>query len=99
MYSEIRLTKDHDPADSTDTESLLSEEQSQEKLLNSLPSPTSRRNRRIKTFLHIAAILFYGVVTVLLYTWSIKLKGEKCECENAAVYCEILETPDFEKIN
>jgi hypothetical protein len=78
---------DHDAIDSTDTESLLSVEQSQEKLLHSLPSP-SRRNKRLKTYLHIAAIIFYSIITIILYTWSIRINGKKCDSDNAAIYCK-----------
>ncbi len=88
MYSERPLAKDHDPSDSLDTESLLSDEQSQEKLLHSLPSPTSKRNKRLKTYLHLAAVVFYSVLTVTLYAWSVRINAKKCECENAAVYCK-----------
>ena len=82
------MTEDYDPTDSLDTESLLSAEQSQEKLLHSLPSTTSKRNKRLKTYLHIAAILFYSAITVLLYIWSTRINGKKYGCDNAAIYCE-----------
>ncbi len=88
MSSERLLTKDHDPTDSPDTESLLSTEQSQETLLHSLPSTTSKRNRRLKTYLHIAAIVFYSAITVLLYSWSTKINGQRCDYDNGAVYCK-----------
>ena len=92
MHSPRPLTKDHDPTDSPDTESLLSEEQSQEKLLHSLPSTTSKQNKKLKTYLHIAAIVFYGVIIVILYTWSTIINGKKCSCDSSAIYCEKTES-------
>jgi hypothetical protein len=90
MYSERLLTKEHDATDSPDTESLLSEELSQEKLLHSLPSTASKRKRRLAIYLHVAAILFYSVITVVLFTWSTKMNG-KCDCDSAVVYCKSTE--------
>ncbi|KAK4090436.1 hypothetical protein Purlil1_5108 [Purpureocillium lilacinum] len=97
MYSERPLAKDHDPSDSLDTESLLSDEQSQEKLLHSLPSPTSKRNKRLKTYLHVAAVVFYSVLTATLYAWSVRINAKKCECENAAVYSPAKAAIKYEK--
>lgn len=88
MYSGRALTKGHDPTDSLDTESLLSDDQSQEKLLHSLPSTTSKRNSRLKTYLHVGAFVFYTVLTVTLYAWSVRINGKQCACENGAIYCK-----------
>ncbi len=68
---------DHDPTDSSDTESLFDTEQLQEKLLPSLPTTTSKRNRRLKTFLHIAAIVFYSAITLFAIYVEYKDKWEK----------------------
>lgn len=88
MYSELPLKKEHDVTDSPDTESLLSVDLAQEKLLHALPSTTSRRNRRIKTYLHIAAIIFYTVITVILYTWSTRLHAKSGDIDKSVIYCE-----------
>ncbi|KAH8699312.1 tat pathway signal sequence [Talaromyces proteolyticus] len=97
MYSARPLMKDHDPTDSTDTESLLTVEQSQEKLLHSVPSNTSKRNKVLKTYLHIAAIVFYSVITVILYTWSTRINEKQCGCDNAAIYSPARTAIEYEK--
>jgi hypothetical protein len=89
---------EHDLIDSPDTESLLSSEESHEKLLPSLPSTPSRRNTRLKTYLHIAAVVFYSIVTVALYTWSRKINGQKCACEDGAIYCKAMNTHSWQKL-
>lgn len=78
--------KEHGPMYSSDSESLLSLDQSQEKLLNS--SPTSKYNKKLKTYVHIAAIVFYTIIAVSLYVWSTSIDRGKKACENAAVYCK-----------
>ncbi|KAF4459079.1 tat pathway signal sequence [Fusarium albosuccineum] len=97
MYSERPSTKDYDPADSADTESLLSAEQSQEKLLPSSTSTPSKRNKRLKTWLHIAAIVFYSAITVLLYVWSARINGKRCSCETGAIYSPARTAIEYEK--
>ena len=92
MYSERPLAKDHDHVDSLDTEGLLSADESQEKLPYSLPSTTSRRNKTLKTYLHIAALAFYITITILLYTWSTTINGKMCDCDTAAIYCKQTES-------
>lgn len=88
MYSERPLTADHESTDSPDTESLLSIDQSQEKPLLSLQSVSSKRNKKLKSYLHIAAIVFYSTISVVLYAWGAKINGQKCECDQALVYCK-----------
>jgi hypothetical protein len=98
MYSEKLLTKGHDSTDSPDTESLLSSEEPDETLLPSLPSTQSRRNTRLKTYLHIAAVVFYSIATIALYTWSRKINGQKCGCEDGAIYCKTVNTHSWLKL-
>ncbi|KAJ4253879.1 hypothetical protein NW762_010277 [Fusarium torreyae] len=86
MSSERLSTKDYDLGHSPDTESLLSTDESQEKLLPSLPSTTSKRNKSIKAYLHITAIAFYGIITILLCIWTARLNGENCACQRGAIY-------------
>jgi hypothetical protein len=87
MCSEQPFPKDHDPTDSSDTERLLSTEQSQEELLRSLQSTLSKRNKRLKTYLHFAAIVIYSAITLVLYEWSTRINGTKCECSSGEIYC------------
>ena len=92
MYSEPPLMKEHDSADSPDTESLLSVEQLQERVLHLLPSTTSKRNKRLRTYLHIAAIVFYCVISVSLYIWSARINGRICAYNQSAIYCKKTES-------
>lgn len=87
MFPDRSLTKDYERLNSPDQESLLRSDGSQEKLLPSLPAP-AKRNKRLKTYLHIGAIIFYSIVTILLYVWSKKINAQKCDCENASISCK-----------
>lgn len=91
MYLVRPSTNDLDPIESPDTESLLSVEQLQEKLLPSLRSTTSKRNKNLKTCLHIAAIIFYSISTIILYIWSIRIHKTKCDGNGAIIYCKTAE--------
>ena len=79
-----------EPTDSPDTESLLSEG-SQEKLLPSSSLPTQNRSNRRFIYFHLVSVLFYGVITVLLYAWSLRLNAQKCECDENQVYCKSID--------
>jgi hypothetical protein len=93
MFAKRSVPKDYSPTDTSDTETLLDKGESQEgeRPLNSSPSVTSERNRGLRAYLHIAAIVFYSVITGLLYVWSVRINGSKCGCEDGMVYCTLME--------
>ncbi len=88
MHREPEVTREEE---SLDTESLLSEDHPSEKqLLRPQESSTrARRNTQLKTCLHAAAILFYTVLTIALYSWSVRLRTVRsCACETGIVSCK-----------
>ena len=87
MFPDRSSAKDYERLDSPDQESLLRSDGSQEKLLPSLPAP-AKRNKNLKTYLHIAAVAFYSIITILLFIWSTRLNAQKCDCENASISCK-----------
>jgi hypothetical protein len=89
MPSNRPSAADYSSVASPDTESLLSEDQLQEKpsSLYSIPAKSSR-NSRIKIYLHVGAIVLYGALTILLWIWSVKIKEKECDCEKSLPYCE-----------
>ena len=89
MFRDRSSTRDYERVPSPDQDSLLRSDGSQEKLLPSLPAP-AKRNKRIKTYMHVAAIIFYSFVTVLLIIWSTKLNGQKCDCNSASISCKTI---------
>ncbi len=90
MHQEHMLTTAEDPTESSDTERLLSEKHASEKqLLRPLASQRTKRNRRLKTWIHTAAFVFYSAVTIVLYTWSLGLRAAHvCYCETGMVSCK-----------
>lgn len=98
MYSEKRLKQvAKDAADASDTDSLLSLDQSQEKLILSLQHARSKRNARIKIFVHVAIITLYSLIAILLLTWGAKLRATGCACEIGAVYSPAKEAIEYQK--
>lgn len=88
MSSERPSARGYTPVDSPDTESLLYEEGSREKLLGHSSSHTLTSNKWTGIYLHIIAVLLYGTITVLLFIWGSGLHNRSCECEQGFVYCE-----------
>jgi hypothetical protein len=80
MVSVLSTEKSEAP----DTESLLREGQPEDLLA----TQQARRNKRLKTSLHLVAIIFYSSITIYLYLWSARLSATECESKSAAVYCE-----------
>lgn len=89
MYSNRNIEKATNHAtEASDTESLLSADQSQEMLLNSAQYERSRRKGWLKAIGHIAILTIYGIIAILLLVWGGKLRATKCACDVGQVYCK-----------
>ncbi|CAJ0547070.1 Ff.00g016970.m01.CDS01 [Fusarium sp. VM40] len=97
MSSNRPSAADYSSLASPDTESLLSEDQLQEKPSQYSKSAKSSRNSRIKTHLHAGAVVFYSALTVLLWIWSVKIKEKDCTCDNSLPYSPAQAAVRYEK--
>ncbi|XWX02328.1 hypothetical protein V2A60_010365 [Cordyceps javanica] len=96
--------------ESPDPESLLlgeeeEEEELSEKQLLQPPPPALKRTRRdrrqIQTWLHGAALVFYLALTIVLYTWSVRLRATQksaCACEAGQISSPAQEAVEYERV-
>jgi hypothetical protein len=97
MSSSRPSAADYSSVASPDTESLLSEDQLQEKPSLYLLSAKSSRNSRIKTYLHVGAVVFYSLLTILMWIWSVKIKEREYECGKSLPYSPAQAAIHYEK--